>query len=107
MINVYYNTQTTIKQGENIKMKTITLENGKEVQISDESYQALADSIKPKVEYYDDSLKSWLEDDNNDIIDTEEFQRIYLQGDLFDNDNYKYYGGVDDCFHRYLRRVRK
>ena len=48
-------------------MKTITLEDGKEVKISDESYKAMADSIQSKRWKPEEDETFWYVDDDGDV----------------------------------------
>ena len=69
-------------------MKTITLEDGKKVEISDESYKAIADSIQSKRWKPEEDEIFWYVDDGGDVghsywADDETDQYRYKTGNIY------------------------
>jgi len=65
-------------------MKTITLEDGQQVKISDESYKAMADSIQSKRWKPDEDETFWYVDDDGDVEET-----FWCNPDKYDQQRYK------------------
>ncbi len=71
-------------------MKTITLEDGKKVEISDESYKAIADSIQSKRWKPEEDEDYWFVDITNsgDVLET------FWENDKYDKYRYK----TENCY---------